>query len=104
MTARELAEIKTRCEAASKGLLEWRDADDGEIDCDDFSEVVSTCVTDPAGNPIIWSEGRGINMSVEDWEFTEHARTDIPALLFEIEKLQKDIKYWKRESQFINVI
>lgn len=102
MTPKELAEIKARCDAATPGPykaeLDVFEHDDPEIEvC--ITNIGAT--TPPTrGYLSLFTAGTGLKVSEENWpkahasqdlrdaEFFAHARTDVPALLAEIERLR----------------
>lgn len=80
----DLEAIRKRCEAATEGPWKWRayafgfrvwDANDNPV-CDSF-------IFDDIGSGIIKDKGIA--------PFIAHARTDIPALLDEVERLRAEV-------------
>lgn len=76
MDAKQLAEIKARCDAATPGpwyadgWAAWDDLENTFVELSDFGA---------------------------DAKFIAHARTDIPALVAEVERLQNENKHLKEE-------
>lgn len=94
LSEERIAEIKKRCEMATEGPWEWVAEDDTTItlatkDKHEFGFVTwahrcRACVD--RGN------GRCYWPSNEDCDFIAHARTDVPALLAEVERLKAEQK------------
>lgn len=77
MDAKYLQEIKEREQAATPGTWEYADVA-GEIWSADGNTVIGG------------TEGEGISVSKPDAAFITAARTDIPALIAEVERLQAE--------------
>jgi len=104
MTKQELDAIRARCEAASKGPWNYIDSwkGDGSISHqgnaiayltydDDWRDMEHRCENN--NEP----DGCLCDYALADGDFIAHARTDIPALLAEVEKLQAENKRLKKE-------
>lgn len=84
MTDKELAEIRARCEAATKGP--WVECRNGGGD--DFLYSIDS---EPTGLPIVKADCGVYPPEKEDADFIAHAREDIPKLLAEVERLRKQV-------------
>lgn len=87
MTPKELKQIKARCEAASEGP--W------EICKEDGVDIIGN-----NGEIILELSGKMLGCTVRpyNFKFIAHARTDIPALIAEVERLKK------REDDFADLL
>jgi len=81
MDAKYFAEIKAREQAATPGPWEY-------FDCaNEIWSIAHKTVTND-DTVIGGTEGEGISINKPDAAFIAHARTDIPALIAEVERLQ----------------
>lgn len=91
MTPEQLAAIRARAEAATPGPwmvdegLVWDDGT-GECECQWYREIRGW--TDHG----VQCEAGYLVLSREDAEFIAHARSDIPALVAEVERLRRTIR------------
>ncbi len=86
--------IKARCEAATKGPWEWDTTTSAE------TQTLQTLLSDTASGLVIapsvgvgFTESVieiGLDVSAEDRDFIAHSRTDIPALVEEVERLRDE--------------
>ncbi len=92
MDAAEMREIRQRVEAATPGPWKWRDADDeGDLD-----GLWAPGKPRKRGRPRDVAVVGATGMHTEGWvlvevadaEFIAHARSDVPALLDEVERLR----------------
>lgn len=94
MTPEQLAKIKARADAATEGP--WVEF------CGDISQQIpheETGVLDVyPGSEDICTHEDGV-LRVEDIDFIAHARTDIPALVAEVERLQEEVGRWIDEER-----
>jgi hypothetical protein len=115
MSEEYLREIQARCEAATPGPWEaWTEEpgdcvvvsqeyeaapdEDGDWICNvDPNEVFFLCPGLTGAYPV----GVAFNREVEDTEFIAHARTDVPALLAEVELLRADNERQARSIQHL---
>jgi hypothetical protein len=97
MTDKELADIKARVDATTKGpwksYIEGRDHESG-------NDFIMTGIIDGGD---IWGKSRGKDFEMSgatkaDHDFIAHARQDIPKLLDEIQSLKKEIQILKNNS------
>lgn len=83
MTHEQIEAIRERAEKATEGPWNW----DG-----DFTYTKRGML-----EPLIWeSEYKGIGVEETDADFIAHSREDIPALLAEVERLQKQNEEYER--------
>src|SRR5690606_12364587 len=88
MTAEQLQEIKTRAEAATPGPWEW----DFALPTDEIKKVYGECsvwMTLAHSGIGQWVDGQP--GALDDADFIAHARTDVPALIAEVERLKAQI-------------
>ena len=95
MTNDELQAIRERCGKAAPGPWEWKDIRPGSSEKEGWQGAESLCqskdlkndylllATEYPDEPVPYIDG-----SPEDMAFIAHARTDVPALLAEIDRLQ----------------
>ena len=95
MTPERLAEIRKRCEAATKG--KWRHGftdRSGVAEEDAYGGYIMQRKKSPAhvirGGTDDWGIPVGV-LKKEDGDFIAHSRTDIPDLLDEIDRLRKEL-------------
>lgn len=74
----DLSAIKERYEAAAPGPWKWN-ADDDMYRCDGLYT---------GRVPVIWHDQGWVAVELADAEFVAHARTDVPALVAEVERLR----------------
>lgn len=97
LTPEALAEIRKRAEAATPGPWEPRDPDWWQLEDPDYADktdgiqaagrsIMGTCDGCPAGK-------------YDDAVFIAHARTDIPALLAEVERLRAERDAYRKQSE-----
>lgn len=87
----DLAAIKARCEAATEGPWWHRHSEDKErcwVEASDGQRFIVAKILSPAR----------LEENMKDGTFIAHARTDTPALLKEVERLQK------REDEFADLL
>lgn len=96
----DLKEIKARCEAATEGP--WSSYDPCDIECSGLC-TPSGCQGHKTGKHVLdgppaYNYDEEIRVSKEDGKFISHARTDLPACIAEIERLQKLVEAAYREG------
>jgi len=90
MDAKYLEEIKARCEKATAG--EWIAFEDEIVNSHENARGARY-------TPIVSHvKGRECWLKHEDAEFIAHSRTDVPELLAEVERLQKENQGWRANS------
>lgn len=82
LTPEQLAAIEARCERATPGPWRWDDRDDQLFDAK--GELLAF------GQPT-YEGNHGIVVPPDDATFIAAARTDVPALLAEVRRLQSDL-------------
>lgn len=101
MTKDERAEIRARCEAATKGPWIRGFSDGSGVECDeDHGAYICPDLLD---HPVVSGgsyEGipKGVILS-DDVEFIIHAREDIPALLDALDEAEAELADWREASR-----
>ena len=89
MTPEQIAAIKARAEAATKGpwTSPWDLPDDATED--------QIYIAGPRGEMVVgtmWYDGQHFACAEQDAAFICHARSDVPALVAEVERLRKALE------------
>lgn len=105
----DIAAMEARARAATEGpwRSNWR-IDDREDRLDDIATVssVSSAVPDSQRMVvgILWYDGLHSACRENDAEFIAHARTDVPALIAEVRRLQREVAAGRRAQATIKAL
>lgn len=88
LTKAEIAEMRARCEAATPGP--WTDVRPGRDAETGFSKGVIVAAVAPRQG--IYADPPGGSYPAADQSFIAHARTDLPRLLDELERMREALR------------
>ncbi len=98
MTTQELEAIKARCEAATPGPWEFYEGGTYVMRLVEETNHLVTCVCDVLLDPEVRGK-RPRGTSSANGAFIAHARTDVPALVAEVERLRTLFDAFERYGQ-----